>query len=221
MNPTITLADALAVIDDAITRDPALRTMVAARLKLTDPRAKDFGPAPVGLPELRALTAVQITVFDNGPKPLAAQIEYWTGDGYAQPRKNGYVKMTGIKLFPQKRFLANLKKMRSGKVTDAWIGTMRAIAEVGPDLHYGPVFVSKPGHGSGYIEGQILIAEITDGMVREVKIVANPNAVTATAFERISHVGNALAANVIGSARVSLRGDAHVDWATETGVIDG
>lgn len=219
MNPTLTLPDALAFVADAAARDPALRSMIASRLGLTDPKAKDFGPAPVGVPDLHALTAMQITLFDNGPKPVAAQIEYWTGDGYAQPRKNGYVKMSAIKLYPQKQFLSNLRKMRSGRVTDEWIGTMREIAGAGPDLHYGPVFVSKPGHGSGYIEGQILIAEIGNGNVREVRVLAHPNALTATAFSTTSHTGTAIANNALGSARISLRGDWHVEWATESGVV--
>lgn len=218
MTPTITLPDALAVVADAA-RDPALRSMIASRLGLTDPKAKDFGPAPVGLPDLFALTALQITVFENGAKPMAAQIEYWTCDGYAQPRKNGYVKMTAIKLHPQKQFLTNLRKMRSDKVSKEWIATMRQIAETGPNFHYGPVFVSKPGHGSGYIEGQILIAEITDGVVGEIRIVSHPQLLEVTSFVRSSHNGNSFAANVLGSARVSLRGDVHVEWATETGDV--
>lgn len=221
MTPTITLPVALAVVADAAARDPALRSMIASKLGLTDPKAKDHGPAPVGLPDLNALAALQITIFDNGPKPVAAQIEYWTGEGYAQPRKNGYQKLTATKLYPRKRFLSNLKKMRSEKVSAEWVETMRMIAESGPDFHYGPVFVSKPGHGSGYIEGQMLIAEITDGIVREVRIAAHPLMIVATAFARTSHNGNPLAPNAIGSARVSLRGDGHVEWATEIGNVVG
>lgn len=219
--PTLSLADALAVVADAAARDPALRTMVASRLGLTDPKARDFGPAPVGLPDLSALTALQVSLFDNGPKPIAAVIEYWTEDGFAQPRKNGHRKMTAIKLYPQKRFLSNLKKMRSDSIAPEWIETMRAIAQAGPDHLYGPIFVSKPGHGSGYIEGQILIAEIDGGMVRDVQIVAHPQKLVATLFTRSSHNDRPLAPNLIGSARVSLRGDGHVEWATEVGNIVG
>lgn len=221
MTPTIALSDALAVVADAASRDPALRTMIASRLGLTDPKAKDFGPAPVGLPDLNTLTALQISLFDNGTKPIAATIEYWTGEGFAQPKKNGYRKMSAIKLYPQKRFLSNLKKMRSDNVSGEWIETMRQIAEAGPAFHYGPVLVSKPGHGSSYIEGQILIAEIDEGVVRDVQIVAHPHTLVATSFVRVSHNDRPLASNALGSSRVSLRGDGHVEWATEVGQIVG
>lgn len=217
---TLTLSDALAVVADAAGRDPALRTMIASRLGLVDPKARDIGPKPVGLPDLKTLTALQISLFDNGTKPVAATIEYWTQDGYALPGKNGYVKMTSIKLFPHKRFLQNLRKQRSSSLSPEWIEVMREIAEVeGQDRLFGPVFVSKPGHGSGYIEGQILIAEIEDGIVREVRIVASPQALTATAFATRSHTDKPLASNLLGSARITIRGDSNIDWATESGVV--
>lgn len=219
--PTLSLSDALAVVADAAGRDPALRTMVASRLGLVDPLVRDIGPAPVGLPALSTLSALQISLFDNGPKPIAAVIEYWTEDGFALPRKNGHRKMTAIKLYPQKRFLSNLKKMRSDNIAPEWVETMRQIALTGPDLHYGPVFVSKPGHGSGYVEGQILVAEIDGSVVRDAQIVAHPQTLVATTFTRTSHNDRPLASNLIGSARVSLRGDGHVEWATEVGNVVG
>lgn len=220
MNPTLTLSDALAFVADAAERDPALRTMIASRLGLTDPKTKDFGPRPTGLPDLKALSALQVSVFDNGPSPIVAKIEYWTEDGYALPGKNGYVKMSSIKLYPQKKFLQNLRKQRSSTLSPEWIEIMRDIADSYSEDHlFGPVFVSKPGHGSSYIEGQIVIAEIDGGVVHEVKIVSHTQRITATAFTKRSHNDKALADNLMGSARITFRGDSNIDWSTEAGLV--
>lgn len=217
---TISFPDALDVIERAA-NDPALRAAIAARLNLTDATARPIGPRPIGLPPFSEVTALQITLFDNGAKPVGAQIETWNERGYAKPGQSGYSKLGAIKLYDHKSFRTKLRKLRtrnSGVSTD-WQDCLAIFLDQFGDRHlFGPVIQTKPGHGACYLEGQMIVAEIEGGRVAYAALFNGAQKIEATSFARTSSMGKSLGSNVMGSARLDFTGD-NDDWATESGLV--
>lgn len=216
-----TLMEALEIVQRAAEGDPALRSMIAARLGLKDPSVPSYGPRPIGLPPLCELTALQVTLFDNGSKPVAAQIEVWTERGYAKPNQSGYSKLGAVRLYSAKDFRMKLRKLRNraSQVSEDWQHVMNGFLDgFGGNYLFGPVIQTKPGHGAVYLEGQMVIAEVVGGHVAQVALFNGAVTVNARAFTRLSSMGRPLASNALGSARLDFAGD-NDDWATETGLV--
>lgn len=217
---TISLSEALDVVERAA-NDPALRASIAARLNLTDSTARAIGPRAIGLPPFPEVTALQITLFDNGAKPVGAQIETWNERGYAKPGQSGYSKLGAIKLYDHKFFRTKLRKLRTRNsgVSADWQDCLISFLDHFGDRHlFGPVIQTKPGHGACYLEGQMIVAEVDSGCVPYVAIFHGPQKIEATNFVRTSSMGRSLGSNVIGSARLDFTGD-NEDWATEAGLV--
>lgn len=217
---TINFPEALDVIERAA-NDPALRAVIATRLGLTDSAARSIGPRPVGLPPFAEITALQITLFDNGSKPVGAQIETWNERGYAKPRQSGYSKLGAIKLYDHKTFRTKLRKLRNRNsgVSADWQDCLAFFLDQFGEGHlFGPVIQTKPGHGVCYLEGQMVVADIEGGCVAYAALFNGAQKIEATYFARTSSMGKSLGSNVMGSARLDFTGD-NDDWATESGLV--
>lgn len=210
-------ADRLSLIlsDQAMTN--ALKSdcpALAALLSALPANDGDRLPVPVGFPALAELSALQCSIFDNGPKGFGVAFETWVDGDKAtvKTRRNDFT----LKLHDHKSFKAYLRKTRAKGLSDEWKANMATMLEHGTDYLYGPVYTTRNGVGFQYLEDQFFMVKMDDGEPGEAMIFAHGgiHLIDADCWTQVSHMGKRLHHKCVGSARLDFTGD-NSDWATQ------
>ena len=171
MTGHVTLSEALEVVQRAAEADPALRSMIFARLGATDP-TRPANDAPVRLPPIEAMNAVQAAVFDNWPSDrrvtgrpnrYGMAIEIWTAppERINVARRGNYQHKVNVALMDAKAIKAwvktvektNAKRLNPLSV-DFLAGLAEAATIMGPGEFLGVCAVKTPGAGHVYFDHQ-------------------------------------------------------------------
>lgn len=178
-------------------------------------------PAPeperiLGLPPIRDLTAMQISLFDNREKAnrkrtetdFGIQIECWN-DGEAPTRRNR-LKAVNLKLWTATELRFKMKRSRAGNLADDWKQAILDFIAAQPgDWLFSPMIEMQPGYH--YVQDQFVAVDVAG---REVRIMAPDSILVVKAFADFYAGGKQLPRGISGSARIVT--DEPDDWSTAT-----
>jgi len=214
-----TIADVLQFIE-ARRADPAQLIGLADKLLDILPsyiqRLAPEAERTLGLPPVQALTAMQISLFDNRQKAgrrrtetdFGIQIECWD-DGEAPTRRNR-LKGLNLKLWTAKELRWKMKKSRASNLSPAWKASILDLIDAhGDDWIFSPMIEVQPGYQ--YVPDQFVAVNVA---TRTARIMTPDRVLEVTAFEDFYAGGKALPAGIVGSARLVT--DNEDDWCTAT-----
>lgn len=222
-SPLPTLRDVHAFIDalDDVALLSTLKSKIASKLPIDVPtRLKPS--KPWGLPVLADLTIAQVCLFDNRDEPktkasYGMAIEWWTGDPVDIDLKRAAGKLN-VKLYTSDEFAKLLKANRSKD--KSWIADMQAFLDDAQSEDrsclFGPIFSTAPGKGSGYVPGQLAMADFDTGLGGMLRIF-NTQAdemLEVSRWDVSLHTGDPLKGNAKLVSRIAFQ-DFRPGWATD------
>ena len=229
MTGHVTLSEALEVVQRAAEADPALRSMIFARLGATDP-TRPANDAPVRLPPIEAMNAVQAAVFDNWPSDrrvtgrpnrYGMAIEIWTAppERINVARRGNYQHKVNVALMDAKAIKAwvktvektNAKRLNPLSV-DFLAGLAEAATIMGPGEFLGVCAVKTPGAGHVYFDHQWVHVRL-DGEATRATISVDGVGLVLPTFSSTAPNGDQLGAGVILQSRLDRAGFS-TSWAT-------
>lgn len=229
MTGHVTLSEALEVVQRAAEADPALRSMIFARLGATDP-TRPANDAPVRLPPIEAMNAVQAAVFDNWPSDrrvtgrpnrYGMAIEIWTAppERINVARRGNYQHKVNVALMDAKAIKAwvktvektNAKRLNPLSV-DFLAGLAEAATIMGPGEFLGVCAVKTPGAGHVYFDHQWVHVRL-DGEATRATISIDGVGLVLPTFSSTAPNGDQLGAGVILQSRLDRAGFS-TSWAT-------
>lgn len=221
--PLPTLKDVHTFIDalDDVALLGALKARIVAKLPVDVPH--QLRPAkPWGLPVLADLTIAQVCLFDNRDAPKAKAsygmaLEWWTGEPAEIDLKRADSKLN-VMLYTAAEFAKLLKGNRSKD--KSWITDMQAFLDdvkaEGRTCLFGPIFATAPGKGSGYVPGQLVLADFDAGLGGHLRILNTlaDEVLDVSKWDTKLHTSDPLLANAKLVSRIAFQ-EFRPEWATD------
>lgn len=229
MSGSITLTEALEVVQRAAEADPALRRMIFARLGACDP-LRPANDAPERLPPIDAMNAVQAAIFDNWPQGKRAAgrpnrygmaVEIWTDPPEAinVTRHRSHQHKVNLALMDAKAISTWVKTMQksNGKrlnpLSDDFLTGLADVASTLRENEFvGVCAVRTPGAGTVYFDNQWVHVRL-DGEETRAMLVIDGAALHLPTFSATASNGDRHGGGVILQSRMDRAGFS-VDWAT-------
>lgn len=229
MTGHVTLSEALDVVQKIAEADPALRSMIFARLGASDP-TRPANDAPERLPPIEAMNAVQAAIFDNWPdsrrvtgRPnrYGMAIEIWTAppERINVARRGSYQHKVNIALLDAaavKAWTKTMEKTNAKRINplsaDFLAGLADVAAMMGPGEFVGVCAVKTPGAGHVYFDHQWLHVRLDGEATRATMSIDGAGLVLPT-FSSTAPNGDPLGAGVILQSRLDRSGFS-TSWAT-------
>lgn len=229
MTSDVNLSKALQVVQQAAEADPALRSMIFARLGASDP-TQPANDAPECLPPIEAMNAVQAAIFDNWPEGrrvtgrpnrYGMAIEIWTAapERINVARRGSYQHKVNIALLDAaavKAWTKTMEKTNSKRLNplslDFLAGLTDVAAIMGPDEFVGVCAVKTHGAGHLYFDHQ-WVHVLLDGEQTRATISIDGAGLVLPTFSGTAPNGGQLGAGVILQSRLDRSGFS-TSWAT-------
>lgn len=229
MTSHVTLSEALEVVQKAAEADPALRSMIFARLGASDP-TRPANDAPVRLPAIEAMNAVQAAVFDNWPdgrrtagRPnrYGMAIEIWTAppERINVARRGSHQHKVNVALMDAKTIKAWAKAMEKTNAkrlnplsVDFLAGLADVAAMMGSGEFLGVCAAKTHGAGHVYFDHQWVHVRL-DGEATRATISIDGAGLVLPTFSTTAPNGDQLGAGVILQSRLDRSGFS-TSWAT-------
>lgn len=229
MTSDVTLSKALEIVQAAAKADPALRSMIFARLGASDPTLP-ANDAPVPLPPVEAMNAVQAAVFDNWPSDrrvtgrpnrYGMAIEIWTAppERINVARRGNYQHKVNVALMDAKAIKAWVKtveKTNAKRLNPLSADFLAGLADVavmmGPGEFVGVCAVKTHGAGHVYFDHQ-WVHVLLDGEQTRATISIDGAGLVLPTFSSTAPNGEPLGAGVILQSRLDRSGFS-TSWAT-------
>ena len=224
-----TLGEAMDVVQRAAEADPALRTMIFARLGASDP-TRPTSDSPERLPPIEAMNGVQAAIFDNWPEGRRASgrpnrygmaIEIWTAPperinvarrGSHQHKVNiALMDAKALKLWVRKMQRTNAKR-RNPLSADFLAGLDEAVSVLGPSELVGVCAVKTHGAGHVYFDHQ-WVHVLLDGDQTRAIISIDGVVLLLPSFSKTAPNGDKFGSGVILQSRLDRAGFS-TSWAT-------
>lgn len=229
MTGRITLSEALEVVQRAAEADPALRSMIFARLGAHDP-TRPANDAPERLPPIEDMNAVQAAIFDNWPEGrrvtgrpnrYGMAIEIWTvpPERINVARRGSYQHKVNIALMDARAIKAwtkTMEKTNSKRLNPLSADFLAGLADVtgmmGPSEFVGVCAVKTHGAGHVYFDHQWVHVRLDGDKTRATISIDGAGLVLPT-FSTTAPNGGQLGAGVILQSRLDRSGFS-TSWAT-------
>jgi hypothetical protein len=229
MTSDVNLRKALKIVQEAAEADAALRSMIFARLGASDP-TRPANDAPVRLPPIEAINAVQAAVFDNWPEGrrvtgrpnrYGMAIEIWTAppERINVARRGSHQHKVNVALLDAKAIKAwtkTMEKTNSKRLNPLSADFLAGLAEagtiMGPGEFLGVCAVKTPGAGHVYFDHQWVYVRLDGDKTRATISIDDAGLVLPT-FSTTAPNGDQLGAGVILQSRLDRAGFS-TSWAT-------
>jgi len=229
MTSHVTLTMALEVVQEAAEADPALRSMIFARLGASDPR-RPANDAPECLPQIETMNAVQAAIFDNWPEGrrvtgrpnrYGMAIEIWTepSERINVARRGSHQHKVNIALMDAqaiKAWTKTMKKTNAKRLNPLSVDFLEELADFAAmmeaDELVGVCAVKIAGSGHVYFDHQWVHVRL-DGDQTNAILVIDGAGLNLPTFSSTAPNGNPLGVGVILQSRLDRAGFS-TSWAT-------